>query len=301
MSKQERCLSTMRRILVPLDSKVAAKESIHCAFEVAENFKAHAEVLLIDGDPTKDEDKYPPNVEDMPPPEGVARVRGSSQIVAARTEEVHAVFDELCAKYGFPVVEGVPPLDQATAGFSMDFGSSGEVLARHGRRCDLIVLSKPSSVMKVRSKIDVSSALFETGRPVLVAPPNPPVTLGEKIAVAWNDSAEASRAVAAAMRFVVRASKVVILTAESNRTPGYVAQELADYFAYHGVTAECKVFKRMGDQPLGGKALLDECRDAGADLLVMGAYNVSRFREIIMGPATSGVLEATSIPILMAR
>lgn len=301
MSKQERCLSTMRRILVPLDSKVAAKSSIETAFKVAKNMSAHVGVLLIDEDPTKDEDKYPPNVEDMPPPEGIRRVRGNHEIAVARSKEVRAVFDDLCATYEFSVVEGTPPLDKATASFSADFGKSGPVLARHGRRSDMIVLSKPSSVLKVRSKIDISAALFETGRPVLVAPSNPPVTLGEKIAVAWNDSAEASRAVAAAMRFIVRAKKVVILTAESNRTPAYVAQELADYFAYHGVSAECKVFKRMGDQPLGGKALLEECAGAGADLLVMGAYNVSSFREIIMGTATKQVLEATSIPILMAR
>ena len=301
MSKQERCLSTLRRILVPLDSKVAAKTSIESAFIVAKNMKAHVGVLLINGDPTKNEDNYPPNVEDMPPPSGVERVRGKHQITEARAQEIRAVFDELCKRYKFPIVEGVPPLNKATASFSSDFGKSGPVLARHGRRSDMIVISKPSSVLKVRSQIDVNAALFETGRPVLVAPPSPPISVGEKIAVAWNDSAEASRAVAAAMRFIVRAKKVVVLTAESVRTPAYVAQELVDYFAYHGVTAESKVFEHMGDKPLGGKALLDECAKADADLLVMGAYNVSSFREIIMGTATKQVLAATSIPLLMAR
>ncbi len=301
MSKQERCLSTMRRILVPLDSKVAAKTCIESAFMVAKSMKAHVGVLLINGDPTKNEDNYPPNVEDMPPPAGVERVRGKSQITEARALEVRSVFEDLCKKYNFPVVDGVPPLDKATASFSEDVGKSGQVLARHGRRSDMIVISKPSSVLKMRSGIDVNAALFETGRPVLVAPPSPPVTLAEKIAVAWNDSAEASRAVAAAMRFIVRAKKVTVLTAESVRTPAYVAQELVDYFAYHGVSAESKIFEHMGDQPLGGKALLDECTKAGADLLVMGAYNVSSFREIIMGTATKQVLAATSIPLLMAR
>lgn len=301
MPKQTKTLTTLRRILVPLDSKVAAKSSMEAAFLMAENMAAHVNVLLIGEDPTLDEDKYPPNIEDMPLPTGADRIRGHQKVIENRSEEIRKVFDDLCAKHGVKSVKGKVPLKKMSAGWTVDLGDPGKVVARQGRRSDLIVLPKPTSISKMRSKIQVSAALFETGRPVLVAPPTAPRSLGRKIAVAWNDSAEASRAVAAAMRVLNCADEVVILTAESERTPARVAEELAEYFSLHGIQAECDVFAKMGEKPLGGKALLDECRRVGADFLVMGAYQAHSLREVIMGTGTEQVLESATIPIFMAR
>ena len=301
MPKQARTLTTLRRILVPLDSKVAAKSSIELAFLVAQSMAAHVDVLLIGEDPTRDEDKYPPNIEDLPPPTGTSRIRGHQKIVESRSEEIRKVLDDLCAQHGVKIVKNKVPLKKVSARWSVDLGEPGKVVARHGRRSDLIVLAKPTSISKIRSKIHVVTALFETGRPVLVAPTSTPHSIGRKIAVSWNDSAGASRAVAAAMRFLNRADEVVIVTAESKRTPARVAEELAEYFTLHGITAECDVFTQMGDKPLGGKALLEECRRVGADMLVMGAYQTQSIRGAIMGTATEQVLESTTIPVLMAR
>ena len=103
------------------------------------------------------------------------------------------------------------------------------------------------------------------------------------------------------MKFIQRAEKVYVLTAESNRTPAKAAQELAEYLAEHGVEAETRVFAKMGDKQLGGKQLLEECAKVKADLLVMGAVRMGRFNEEALGPATREVLELAEIPILMAR
>ena len=252
MPKQAKTLSTLRRILVPLDSKVAAKSSMEAAFQVAGCMAAHVNVLLIGDDPTLDEDKYPPNIEDLPPPTGSSRVRGHDKIVESRAAEIRKVFDELCVRHGVKTVKRKVPLKKVSAGWSSDLGEPANVVARQGRRSDLIVLAKPTSISKMRSKIHIGAALFETGRPVLVVPPNPAPSLGRKVAIAWNDSAEASRAVAAAMRIINCADEVVILTAESERTPARVADELAEYLSLHGITAQCNVFAHMGEKPLGG-------------------------------------------------
>ena len=301
MPKQAKTLTTLRRILVPLDSKVAARSSMEAAFQVAECMAAHVNVLVISKDPTLDEDKYPPNIEDLSPPMGASRIRRNRKIVESRSVEIRKVFDDLCAQHGVKTVRGRVPLKKVSAGWSVDVGRSGDVVARQGRRSDLIVLAKPTSISKMRSQIHISAAIFETGRPVLVAPPTVSHSMGRKIAIAWNDSAEASRAVAAAMRIVNCADEVIILTAESERTPAHVAEELVEYFSLHGITAECDVFAQMGDKPLSGKALLEECRRVGANLLVMGAYRARGLREAIMGTATEQVLESATIPVLMAH
>jgi len=301
MAQNTRAKSTLRRILVPLDSKIGARATIETAFQVARLMTSHVRVLMIGEDPTRDEDKYPPAVVDMPPPAGVIRVRGDAEIADRRWREIRRVFDDACAHHRCRIVDGVPPLTRVSASLATDSGEPVDVIARYGRVSDLMVIAKPTSVSQTRSKIRVGGALFETGRPVLVAPVEPAISLGRRIAIAWNDTSEASRAVAAAMRFVVRGEQVFVLTAESQRTPARVADELADYLACHGVTAERRVFAQMRDKPLGGRRLLEECAQAQADLLVMGAFRLGRFHEQVLGRATEEVLESATIPILMAR
>jgi nucleotide-binding universal stress UspA family protein len=67
------------------------------------------------------------------------------------------------------------------------------------------------------------------------------------------------------------------------------------------VAAEARVFAHMADKPLGGNALLTACKEIGADLLVMGAFVASGFRELIMGNATQQVLTDAEIPVLMGH
>ncbi len=146
----------------------------------------------------------------------------------------------------------------------------------------------------------LNAALFDTGRPVLVTPPETPELVGTKVAIAWNGRTEATRAVAAALPFLQNAGKVVILTTETDRTPSSVAMELADYLACHHIEADTWVFARRGDTPVA-EALLRECTALNIDLLVMGAFSHSRMRELILGGVTRYVLAKAQIPILMAH
>ncbi len=144
------------------------------------------------------------------------------------------------------------------------------------------------------------TALRETGRPVLVAPPAVPSAIGHCVAIAWNGSAEAAHAIAGALSFIEAAERVVILTSESERTKAKVAPELARYLAYHGVAAEAQVFEKSR-HPSVGEAIFDHCRNIKADLLVMGAYTHSRTRELLFGGVTQYALDHADIPVLMAH
>ena len=145
----------------------------------------------------------------------------------------------------------------------------------------------------------LNAALFETGRRVLVAPLLAPTSLGRNIAIAWNGSAEASRAVANAIPFLTRSEAVIILAAETDKTPHSTAGELATYLAWHSIAAEIGDFSP--ERPSVGEALLGEATSRGADLLVMGGYSHSRMRQLILGSVTRHVLTAAELPVLMAH
>ena len=124
--------------------------------------------------------------------------------------------------------------------------------------------------------------------------------IGRNIAIAWNGSAEAGRAVAVALPLLARAGSVTILSvAEDDRTRELPAGELSAYLAWHGITARSRTLP--GATSHAGEALMAECRDVGADLLVMGAYTHSRLRQLILGGVTRHVLHHAALACLMCH
>ena len=50
-----------------------------------------------------------------------------------------------------------------------------------------------------------------------------------------------------------------------------------------------------------GEGLLNEARKSSADLVVMGGYGHSRFREWVLGGVTRYLLTHATVPILIAH
>ena len=173
----------------------------------------------------------------------------------------------------------------------------GEVdrVLHFGRLSDLIVMARPGAEEGGLSAT-FDAALFDSGRPVLLVPTKPVADLGSTIAVAWDCSREAARALGAALPVLAAAKKVVILTA---REPGRRVEpsELAVYLAQHGIEARTWAFT-PGPGSLGD-ALIEEAGKAGADLLVMGAYGHSRLREMVLGGVTRSILAEADMPVLL--
>jgi hypothetical protein len=97
-----------------------------------------------------------------------------------------------------------------------------DALGCRGRAFDLTVVSKAGSRRDEPRMATVESALFDSGRPVLIVPPSAPElpALGDTIVVSWNGSTETARAVSFAMPFLVRARRVVILTVKGATVEG---------------------------------------------------------------------------------
>ena len=75
--------------------------------------------------------------------------------------------------------------------------------------------------------------------------------------------------------------------------------EVVAYLARHGIAAEARGFE-TGDRSVG-ETLLDEGREVGADLIVLGGYGHSRTRELVFGGVTQHVLVHADIPVLLAH
>ena len=174
-----------------------------------------------------------------------------------------------------------------------------DVVGQRGRIFDLSVLSPFGRAPGDSSRDILESALFASGRPVLVAPPEAPETFGNRILIAWNRGVQSARAVAGAMDFIKAADQVLIGYVDTGAKQGPSPEDLAESLAWHGVGAEVKALADDGGNI--GALLLGSAHELGADLVVMGAYSHYRLREMVLGGVTSHVVANTDLPVLMTH
>lgn len=144
------------------------------------------------------------------------------------------------------------------------------------------------------------SALYESGRPVLLVPPRwrGPV-LGAVVLVAWDGSREATRAVADAAFLFDKAERVVFLTVETGARPGPSAQDMAVMVRRRGVQCHVRSARDPGESV--DQVLMREAEAIGADLIVMGAYGHARMHEMIFGGVTRAMVRSSRIPLFLSR
>jgi nucleotide-binding universal stress UspA family protein len=166
-----------------------------------------------------------------------------------------------------------------------------EHLAREARFCDLamVPLRGPDA-----SERDIAEQLvFASGRPILAFPEDPnralPASL-DNVAVAWDFSSTAARAVADALPFLRRAKQVRVFTVIDDKPidKSHSVVQLGKHLARHGVEVVSENVKSDGHAI--GNVFKDYVAKHKADLLVMGAYGHSRIREFILGGATKSIL-----------
>jgi nucleotide-binding universal stress UspA family protein len=178
-------------------------------------------------------------------------------------------------------------------------GQSDTFIGGYSRVFDLIVLGRPGRAPQTPRMAPLEAALFESGRPVLIAPPTPPDALGRNVLVAWNGSTEQARANAFAMPLLRDAGEVTVLTVEGGMTPGPTGEDVALHLGRNGVPAAAVTVAPDGRTT--GETILDQARLRGCDLLVKGAYAQSRLRQMIFGGATRHILAHATLPVLMAH
>jgi nucleotide-binding universal stress UspA family protein len=177
---------------------------------------------------------------------------------------------------------------------------AGLALALHGRCSDLIIVGQTRGVdTGPGARADFPEWLMLNGpAPVLVVPARGQFArVGARVAVAWNGSSEARRAIGSALSVLRKADKVHVLMIDvgSDIVDG---ADLGLYLLRHGVNVEMDTTTASAD---AGAALLAATANCCADLLVMGAYGRSRMREMLMGGASRTILASMQVPVWMAH
>ena len=286
----------IRKILLPLTGTAAGESGLTTALMVARQWKAHLTALHVridsrDVAPLAGEGLSGAMIEEMM----TATERESSE----RSQAVRAMFDRFVAAHDVTVSEARPNEPVTTASFASVIGREDDLVAQQARLADLTVVPHPEGGDDVSSSDALHAVLFDSGRPVLIAPQVAPSAVGTRICVAWNGTGESTAAVWAALPWLKRAEAVRILGADEYQRRGPAAPELAAYLALHDVQAEVTTFRPL-DRDVGA-GMLAAAREYGANLLTMGAYSHSRLRQLILGGVTRHVLEYSDLPVLMNR
>jgi nucleotide-binding universal stress UspA family protein len=286
-----------KTILVPMSGLAATPAPLDAALTVGNRLGAHIEALHVSIDPRDSvayvgEGMTSAMIEDV--------MASAEQEANERLKRARQRFEESCSKNGVTQSTEVGAGDKATAGFTEVVGREEDYVASKGRLADLIVAGRSDSADDLSPSATLETALMDTGRPVLVVPPGETaVHLGTTIAIAWNGSVEAGRAVTAALHFLCEAEKVTVLEVEEAGKHGPSAEDVVHYLAQHGVSATKRDIRANAGSV--AENLLSAVREENVDLLVMGAYTRSRLRRLIFGGVTGDILENSPVPVLLAH
>ena len=215
-------------------------------------------------------------------------------------EDARAHILESAARHAVSISPG-EPADVAVAQFLSLSTLYRDCLPKLGRASDLIIIGcDPSPGADLSPSL---TALFDTGRPVLFVPPHethssaPPKT----IAIAWDGSRQAARAMHNAMPFLEQAERVELfcVTTTGDAPESAMQDDILRYLYRHGVRASFSGVRH--DDSTVPEAILARADAIGADWLVMGAYGHSHIGEMVLGGATNHILKHASLSILMSH
>ena len=282
-------------ILTPLFGVPSDEAALATAVAVARKFSAHIDVMHIRADPRT---MIPYIGEGMSGALIEEMIASAEQQADERAKRVRQTFDDWRTRTGLAM--GDSAADGPNCAWMEDTGRPDACVARRGRVADVVVIARAEDENAVTTITEtLEAALMDSGTPLLVAPAGAPEAVGGHVAVAWNGGLEAARAVTAAMPFLKGADDVTILTVGDPCPPEATPEALAGYLASHGVKARIRS-QEAGEDSMSA-TLLIAAREAGADLMVMGAYTHSRLRELVFGGVTYEVLAAADMPVLMAH
>ncbi len=279
----------MKTILVPTESNEAMRAALVTALMLARRFDSYVEGFAL---------RYRVNefiAVDMAGAIPLETLREESLDEARRAR---ALFESFMKENAVP--RGGAPLAALSYGWLDNAPEGEEFVGSYGRVFDVIVMSRSEANSIGLHDKAIEYGLFESGRPILIAPPMPPDQIGTNAMVAWNCSTEQARATAFAMPLLLKADRVTVLHVEGGTAvPGPTAAQATRYLQRNGVKALQMTVGLEGGTT--GEAILAAAQSLGCDLLIKGAYTQSRLRQMIFGGATRHILAHATLPVLMAN
>jgi nucleotide-binding universal stress UspA family protein len=276
----------MRTILIPTEDHDAMLAVLEAARLIARDFDSYMEGFAVR-----------PSAATYVTVEPVSSLAIADAYRGDAARQAHGLFES------FMQAHGVPPAVQEQTAYSYGWPridpAEDSFVGSYGRTFDLIVLGRPGRAPQNPRMPPVESALFESGRPVLIVPPFVAGTFAHNVLVAWNGSTEQARTNTFAIPLLRRAEHVTVLTVEGGTTPGPSGEEAARHLRRNDIKATAVTVNP--EKRTIGEAILDYAASSSCDLLVKGAYTQSRFREVIFGGATRHILANATVPVFMAH
>ena len=291
----------IRKILVPLsgqydlaDPESLERPALETAFVLGRRLDAHVEVYCIEADLTHTQSRLSPWILGSSVDVLIDMIAKES---LERRDRARALFQSVAERFSAAHMRRPDP----KAGFSVNFiEEMGEIegaLSVRGRLADLIITACFPLEGDGGIPLMLQVALRETGRPVLISSSAASDTFGKRIAIAWNGSAEAVRAVSLAMEFLQRAEEVVVISVNEHGPFEPSGDSLAEYLQWQGICSRTVTVD--GSAASAGMLLLEQINESESDMLVMGAYTRDRIRRVIFGGVTGEVLAHMPVPVLM--
>jgi nucleotide-binding universal stress UspA family protein len=289
----------IRTILVGISGGAASNGAMELACRLALRFGAHLEGLHVKTDPRESLALSDGGIGMPISGDFFERLQADADAEAAEAKEA---FQSAISRNG--VARAAGPSGEAgaestaSAAWREETGIGPELLARRARFFDLAILGRSDRIdRQPHSDAEEKTILF-SGRPVRLASVEAPADIGGSIVIGWNGSPEVVRAMAAALPFLATARSILLVTI-GGKHQGSAASAL-QYLSWRGIDA-----KHLHAPALAGVAagehLLTSARDAGADLLVMGAYAQAPWREYLFGGVTHDVTRVSSLSLLMTH
>jgi nucleotide-binding universal stress UspA family protein len=276
----------IRDILVSLDLDAKSDPGAEFALSAAQTFSAHLTGCAFGLEPDINISFYPAIPADFSET-ARAEARKAAEAAARRFAERARLLSV--------------PAETRTEVTTVD--GAAVTFGRLARLFDLAIVTQPDPDRTDTRGALLESALFDSGRPLLVVPyvQKAPLKL-DRVLVAWDGGRAATRAVAEAGPFLERAKRVEVVVVESGKVdpadlPG---ADLAKHLARHGLKVELRRIVQSAGQDVAA-TLQNEVFENGFDFLVMGGYGHSRLREFILGGTTRSIVESMTAPVLMAH
>lgn len=278
---------SMKTILIPAEQRDGMGSVLQTALLLARRFDSYIEGFAVR-----------PGMSEFVTVDGSVPLEPFRQAGIEEANKIKAEFESFMQKHG------VAQAGQASAGLSFgwrDDAPEGEdVVGSYGRVFDLIVMSRPNATALGLHRRALESGLFESGRPILLAPPSPPQTIATNVLIAWNGSTEQTRAIAFAMPLLEQAKRVTVLTIPGGaEVPGPSGEQVTRSLQRNGVPASLLNVELAGRST--GETVLATAASQDCDLLIKGAYTQSRLRQLIFGGSTRHILANAMLPVFMAH
>ncbi len=287
----------LKSIFVPFVEGKAAETAFRAAMLFAKDVKAHISAAHMRARPAPPTNVYFPL--------GGVSTEFTENFQKAEDQlagDLKALFAKLCDETGAGNVGMESRTDDhgVTASWTEMEGDPLSDYARRATAFDLSVLAAGGDDSTPMEESIAESLLFQSGRPVLLCPAAGLAAAPEKIVVAWNGSEEAARAVGATLEFLKEAEDVTVVSVRKTDAPFINTDEITANLRLHGVNAARTKIEVAGEESVNAR-LDEEIRKEKPDLLVMGAYSHSRWRQAVLGGFTRHMIHEAKLPVLMMR